>query len=172
LDAPVQEKLQNPFSTIGCPKTCSWLVTKSYIPHLKDAPANERGYEKINLRGMKAMDLFTHLFGQSSTHQLDASQASSRLGLSPRPFLLDVRQPEEYRQGHINSAELIPLGELSQKMKRIPKDCEVICVCHSGNRSSVAASQLAAAGYKVSNLRGGMIGWERAGLPVKKGMAK
>ncbi len=118
------------------------------------------------------MDLFSHLFGQSSMHQLDAVQASARLGQSPRPYMLDVRQPDEYRQGHISGAELIPLGELTQKMRRIPKDREIICVCHSGNRSSVAARQLAAAGYKVSNMRGGMIGWERAGLPVKKGMAK
>ncbi len=118
------------------------------------------------------MDLFSQIFGQSSAHMLDAVQASARLEQTPRPFLLDVRQPEEYKQGHISGAELIPLGELGQKMRRIPKDREVICVCHSGNRSSVAARQLAAAGYKVSNLRGGMISWERAGLPVKKGMAK
>jgi phage shock protein E len=118
------------------------------------------------------MDLFAQLFGQSNAHQLDAVQASARLGETPRPFLLDVRQPEEYKQGHISGAELIPLAELSQKMRRIPKDREVLCVCHSGNRSSVATRQLAAAGYKVSNLRGGMISWERAGLPVKKGMAK
>jgi rhodanese-related sulfurtransferase len=121
---------------------------------------------------MDPMDLFSQLFSQSSTHQLDAVQASARLGQSPRPFLLDVRQPDEYRQGHISGAELIPLGELGQKIKRIPKDREVICVCHSGSRSIAAARQLAAAGYTVSNLRGGMIGWERAGLPVKKGMAR
>ncbi len=118
------------------------------------------------------MDLFSHLFGQSSMHQLDAVQASARLGQSPRPYLLDVRQPDEYRQGHISGAELIPLGELTQKMRRIPKDREIICVCHSGNRSSVAARQLSAAGYKVFNLHGGMISWERAGLPVKKDMVK
>ncbi len=118
------------------------------------------------------MDFFTSLFGQSSTQQLDAAQASARLAGSPRPFLLDVRQPDEYRQGHISGAELIPLGELSQKIKRIPKGREVICVCHTGSRSKVAARQLEAAGYKVLNLRGGMISWERAGLPVKKGMAR
>jgi rhodanese-related sulfurtransferase len=118
------------------------------------------------------MDLFSQFLGQSSSNQLDAAQTSARLEQTPRPFLLDVRQPEEYKQGHISGAELIPLGELAQKMRRIPRDREVICVCHSGNRSSVAARQLAAAGYKVSNLRGGMISWERAGLPVKIGMAK
>ena len=45
-------------------------------------------------------------------------------------------------------------------------------MCESGSRSKVAARQLHAQGYKVSNMRGGMNGWLRAGLPVKMGMAK
>lgn len=118
------------------------------------------------------MDLFSRLFGQSAGQQLNAEQASSRLEQNPRPYLLDVRQPEEYKEGHISGAELIPLGELPQKMKRIPRSREVICVCHTGSRSSAATRQLTAAGYTVFNLRGGMISWTRAGLPVKKGMAK
>jgi rhodanese-related sulfurtransferase len=64
---------------------------------------------------------------------------------------------------------LIPLGELSLRMKELPRNREIVCVCHSGNRSYTAARQLSAAGYKVSNLRGGMIAWGRAGLPINKG---
>lgn len=72
---------------------------------------------------------------------------------------------------HINGAKLIPLGELRNRMKELPKDQEIICVCQSGSRSSSAARQLAEAGYQVINLNGGMSSWMRAGLPVKKGKA-
>jgi rhodanese-related sulfurtransferase len=94
------------------------------------------------------------------------------LSQSPRPYLLDVRTPGEYERAHISGAELIPLDELSTKMGRIPKQRQVICICASGSRSSVATRQLSSQGYKVSNMRGGMDRWIRAGLPVKSGKAK
>ncbi|HVN54825.1 MAG TPA: rhodanese-like domain-containing protein [Anaerolineaceae bacterium] len=46
---------------------------------------------------------------------------------------------------------------------------EIIFVCHSGNRSTSAARLLANAGYRVVDLRGGLIAWSRAGLPMTKG---
>jgi rhodanese-related sulfurtransferase len=86
--------------------------------------------------------------------------------------LLDVRTPGEYKQGHIQGAELIPVDELTSKMARIPKGREIICICESGSRSSVAARLLSTQGYKISNMRGGMSHWIRAGLPVKTGLNK
>ncbi len=116
------------------------------------------------------MNLFSIFTGQASGIQ--PSDVQSRLNQSGRPFLLDVRQPEEYQSGHIAGAKLIPLNELPRRMKELPKDREIICVCRSGNRSSAATRQLNASGYKAVNMNGGMINWARAGLPVKKGMAK
>ena len=118
------------------------------------------------------MDLLSQLFNRPTINQVEPAQVQELLAGSPRPFLLDVRTPEEYKQGHVSGAELIPLNELSAKLKRIPKDREVICICASGSRSSAAARQLNSLGYKVSNMRGGMNRWVHAGLPVKSGMAK
>jgi rhodanese-related sulfurtransferase len=118
------------------------------------------------------MDFITHLFGQPGITQLEPTQVEGMIAQNPRPLLLDVRTPGEYKEGHIQGAELIPLNELAQKAGRIPKNREVICICHSGNRSSSAARHLVELGYKVSNMRGGMARWERAGLPIKKGMSK
>lgn len=117
------------------------------------------------------MDFISQFFKHASINQLEPSQVHTLANQSPRPFLLDVRTPEEYKRGHINGAVLIPLDELTRKMVRIPKSREIICVCETGSRSSVAARQLGDLGYKVSNLRGGMNRWHRAGLPVKKGTA-
>ena len=118
------------------------------------------------------MDFLSQLLNRPAINQVDPIQVKTMIAQSPRPFLLDVRTPGEYKQGHVSGAELIPLNELPAKKSRIPTDRDVICICASGSRSSVAARQLSSLGYKVSNLRGGMSSWVRAGLPVKAGMAK
>lgn len=114
------------------------------------------------------MDLITRLFGKPA-EALGPTEAKAKLAQKEKPFLLDVRQPEEFRAGHIQGAKLIPLGELSTRMSELPKNREIICVCRSGNRSMTATRQLNAAGYQAANLTGGMIAWSRAGLPVKQG---
>lgn len=114
------------------------------------------------------MDLFSALFGKPVT-KITAREAQKRLSQKSKPILLDVRQPAEFRSGHIPGAKLIPLGDLSSRMDELPKNQEIICVCHSGNRSLSATRKLASAGYQVTNLQGGMIAWMRSGLPVSGG---
>ncbi len=118
------------------------------------------------------MNLLAQLFGSSSVPTIDPGQAQARLGARPQPYLLDVRQPDEYQSGHIPGASLIPLQELPRRIKDLPKDREIICVCRSGNRSHAATQQLTAAGYNAVNLQGGMINWSRHGLPVKTGRGR
>lgn len=100
---------------------------------------------------------------------LAADEAKVRIDSGKPLFILDVRQPEEYRMGHIAGARLVPLGDLGRRMKDLPRDQDILCVCASGSRSSAATRQLNSAGFKAINLRGGMMGWQRAGHPVKKG---
>ena len=118
------------------------------------------------------MDFITNLFNRSTVTQLDPAEVQALISQHPRPILLDVRTPQEYKEYHIGGAQLIPLNELSEKLKRIPHDRDVVCVCASGSRSSSAARKLEKEGYRVSNMKGGMARWMRSGLPVKKGMAK
>jgi rhodanese-related sulfurtransferase len=116
------------------------------------------------------MDFLTKLFG-SPVPALSATGLHEKLKSGKRLFILDVRQPEEFREGHISGASLIPLGKLRQHMQELPREREIVCVCASGSRSSSAARQLASAGFNVINMKGGMFAWQRAALPVKKGMA-
>jgi rhodanese-related sulfurtransferase len=115
------------------------------------------------------MNFITKLFTGVQVNSVSPTEAQKKLGLKTKPFLLDVRQPEEYRSGHIPGAKLIPLGQLHERMNELPKNQEIICVCRSGNRSMSATRQLASAGYNVTNLQGGMIAWSRSGFPVTKG---
>jgi rhodanese-related sulfurtransferase len=85
-------------------------------------------------------------------------------------FMLDVRQPEEWEQAHIAGATLIPLGELQGRLNEVPKDQEIVVICHSGNRSKTGADILAKAGYtNVSSVQGGIVDWVTAGYPVVAG---
>lgn len=83
--------------------------------------------------------------------------------------LLDVRTPEEYAEGHINGA--ININVQSDKfremaVKKLSKDSTVLVYCRSGKRSLTAAEILSKLGYKVVNLKGGIIDWKENGRPL------
>lgn len=86
--------------------------------------------------------------------------ATQLLSKDKVPFVLDVREPQEFEMGHIEGAKLIPLGSLPDRMAEVPKDKPVVVVCRSGNRSSRAAAFLTEQGFtNIENLMGGMIAW-------------
>ncbi len=84
--------------------------------------------------------------------------------------LLDVRSSAEWESAHPTKALHIELGALSQRMHELSKDKPLVVICASGNRSAMAATKLANAGFEpVYNFSGGMGAWKGAGLPVKSG---
>lgn len=116
------------------------------------------------------MNLLELLFGKPVA-SLNAVELNEKLKNGKRPLVLDVRQPGEYQNGHIAGAKLIPLGQLSRRIKELPQNREIVCVCASGNRSGSATRALTKAGLNAVNMKGGMHSWRRAGFPVKKGDA-
>lgn len=84
-------------------------------------------------------------------------------------LIVDVRTTGEYNAGHIPGAILIPMREIPSKMSLIGKDKKVVLVCASGARSGAVADYLSKNGYPwVRNYAGGMMDWERRGLPVDR----
>ena len=87
-------------------------------------------------------------------------------------ILVDVRQPEEYRAGHIPGARLVPLGELEARHGELEKDKKIVTYCRSGHRSMGAAILLCGLGFKnVYTMDGGMLNWDYeaiTGLPEEK----
>ena len=114
------------------------------------------------------MNILTAIFGPP-VPSLKPGEVQEKLKNGKRPFLLDVREKQEMREGYISGAKLIPLGQLGNRMKELPNNREIVCVCRSGNRSRSAAKKLIAAGYSASNMKGGMLAWKWSNLPVKKG---
>lgn len=83
--------------------------------------------------------------------------------------LLDVRTPQEYAEGHIDGALNINVqSDDFQRMavKELSKDSTILVYCRSGRRSMDAAEILTKLGYKVINLKGGIIEWREDGFPV------
>lgn len=109
-----------------------------------------------------------------------ASETSLNLDLRPEEAVrllgdsdvqwIDVREPWEYRDGHITGARLIPLGTLPERLSEIDREKPAILICASGVRSMHAVKYLIQEGYEqVSNLAGGMLAWQFANYPVQHG---
>jgi phage shock protein E len=113
------------------------------------------------------MSFLSNLFGPS-VPKLTAAELNEKLKFGKHPMVIDVRQPDEFRSGHIASAKLIPLNELHRRMKDLPKGREIVCVCDSGTRSRSAAKTLAKEGFTVFDMQGGMQAWRHAKLPIQK----
>ncbi|MCB9914023.1 MAG: MBL fold metallo-hydrolase [Planctomycetes bacterium] len=106
----------------------------------------------------------------ASTERVDVAGLRGEFAGEARPLVIDVRQPAEYRAGHIGEAPNIPLTEFARRSHEVPTDQRVVLQCQSGYRSLIAASLLERAGWtELVDLRGGYVAWAGAGLPVTSG---
>jgi rhodanese-related sulfurtransferase len=83
--------------------------------------------------------------------------------------VIDVREPNEYAEGHIPGVTLVPLNTLLSRPQDYLKRDNLLFVCAMGQRSALACEMAAALGMEqVYNLEGGTTAWARAGLPIDK----
>jgi rhodanese-related sulfurtransferase len=90
---------------------------------------------------------------------------------SENVVILDVRKADEFAEGHIKGAILIDQFQsdfMEQAKAKLPKDKTIAIYCRSGRRSANAAGKLADVGYKCVNLKGGILAWKEANMPVTK----
>lgn len=74
-------------------------------------------------------------------------------------FLLDVREPEEFKEWNIEGSKNIPLSQISNSLHEIPKDKEIVTICPHGNRSGMVTFMLQRKGYNIRTLEEGLTGW-------------
>jgi glyoxylase-like metal-dependent hydrolase (beta-lactamase superfamily II)/rhodanese-related sulfurtransferase len=95
--------------------------------------------------------------------RLTPAALAERLAAAQPPQIVDVRTDAEWNAGHIDGALHLVLDELARSTARVPRDSELVVVCRSGYRSSIAASILRRAGFGgVTDLVGGMDAWNAA----------
>ena len=92
---------------------------------------------------------------------ITAEQAKEIMDSQKNYIILDTRTQEEYREGHIPDAILIPYDEVTEKAEDIltDKDQLILVYCRSGRRSKLAAEGLAELGYTNIKEFGGIIDW-------------
>jgi hydroxyacylglutathione hydrolase len=91
--------------------------------------------------------------------QITVEQLKEKMESGHPPFLLDVREPSEYRVANLG-ATLIPLREVPKRFNELDKNAEIVVHCHHGNRSQRAVEFLYEKGFaNVKNLIGGIEAW-------------
>jgi hydroxyacylglutathione hydrolase len=153
------------------PKIGYWagwiLPPDSPIILLADQPAHAReamlqllrvgidrveGFVEGGIAGWRGATLPT-----ASTSRLSAADLRTALAHRDEVRILDVRTVKEWKEGHIDGAMNIPLGELSERIADLPADKTIVTICEAGYRSSLAASILEREGIpQVANVTGGM----------------
>lgn len=83
--------------------------------------------------------------------------------------VIDVRESDEYAEGHVPGAQLMPLGVVPVRAHELPTTEPVYVICGSGGRSYQAAEQMAAAGVDARSVAGGTSAWSRSGRPLETG---
>jgi molybdopterin/thiamine biosynthesis adenylyltransferase/rhodanese-related sulfurtransferase/molybdopterin converting factor small subunit len=95
-----------------------------------------------------------------SDWEITPVELKKKLDAGETPFVLDVREPNEYQINRIAGSTLIPLGELPRRYQELPRDREIVTQCKMGGRSAKAMEFLKSVGFSnVKNLRGGILEW-------------
>jgi rhodanese-related sulfurtransferase len=103
-------------------------------------------------------------------YQVDPAGAQQQIE-NAKPLILDVRETAEMAKGKITGSVNIPIRELPKMIAKLPesKTAPILVYCQVGYRGGIAMSVLRMWGYtNVKNIRGGLDGWEKAGLPIQK----
>jgi molybdopterin/thiamine biosynthesis adenylyltransferase/rhodanese-related sulfurtransferase/molybdopterin converting factor small subunit len=96
---------------------------------------------------------------RDDAREITTVDLKARLDRGERLVVLDVREPQEYQINRIEGSVLIPLGELGQRYGELDPSVEIVAQCKSGMRSAKAAEFLREKGYRVKNLKGGILDW-------------
>ena len=106
--------------------------------------------------------------GQQGYENADVNGFAAQ-SADPDVVLLDVRTAKEFGEGHLQNALNVDVtqdGFVEKAKSVLPADKTIAVYCRSGKRSALAAGALTKEGYKVVNLKGGIIAWKEAGMPV------
>jgi rhodanese-related sulfurtransferase len=112
------------------------------------------------------VNLLRSIFGGTKEISPDNYRAKFQSHADNVHVLLDVRNHTDYEKEHIDGALNIPLNKLNKKLKALPHDQPIVCVCWDGLRSREATFLLKNAGYNASYLVGGVKAWRREGGDV------
>ncbi|WP_027883529.1 rhodanese-like domain-containing protein [Meiothermus rufus] len=122
------------------------------------------------MRGWLGLGLFwLASLGLAQGYTIVSVDDLKRALANPKNFVIDVRTPQEFAQGHVPGAVNWPLQQIEHWWSRVPKDRMVYVYCNTQNRSRVAVQYLLAKGYRDLHLvTGGIQAWYARGFRVAR----
>ncbi len=106
----------------------------------------------------------------SGSKEVSAGQAVQLINRRDA-VILDVRDSSEFASGHVVNSRHIPVAEIDKRIKEIEKFKQrpIVVICRSGSRSAAACGVLRKSGFtEVFSLKGGILAWIQAGMPIEK----
>ena len=112
--------------------------------------------------------LMAHQAGSNAPRKLESGEILKLLKAPRQVLFIDVREPNEIAvTGTLKDALTIPVGQLEQRLKEVPKDKPVVLYCLAGGRSDQAARWCTSHGFAIeAHMGGGISAWRMHGLPV------
>jgi hydroxyacylglutathione hydrolase len=115
-------------------------------------------------------DWRSHGLAVARVPQITVHELATMRDEIPDLVVIDVREPFEWDEGHIDGARHIPMGEAARRKAEFPADRPKAVLCAGGLRSSTVISALDRDGLSGwHNVIGGMTAWVKAGYPVTRG---
>ena len=97
----------------------------------------------------------------ASVKQIRPHELKQKLDAGTDIFLLDVREDWEFSLASIEGSENFPMGEVVDRQQEFASEEQIVVICHYGERSQMAAQELAECGFNVYNLTGGIDAWSQ-----------
>ncbi len=114
-------------------------------------------------------DWKSHGYPLATVPQISVHELASLREERPDLVVIDVREPSEWDEGHIDGALHIPMAEAVRRIAEVPRDRPKAVLCAGGLRSSLVISALAREGLaEFSNVSGGMTAWLKGGYPASR----
>jgi len=160
---PGHDYAGRPISTIGDEKSGNALLRERDRAALVSRLA-ARGTPPANMAS-----ILRHNLGESDAATLGPRDLHALREEGRDVLVLDVRSALEFEGERIEGAVNIPLESLDARLDEIPDAADVVVVCRTGVRATIAADTLARGGRRPRVLAGGVLGWRRAKLPLREG---
>jgi hydroxyacylglutathione hydrolase len=154
------ERLYNPLARLGRGEFVARLGQG-----LPPRPLNMTAIEATN-RGQADMG-WAMLTATGPVREVDQNALEAR---SPEAVLLDVREPQEFADGHVPGAHNLPQADLATRLSEVPRDRPIYLICQGGFRSLRAAQFLRQMGFTdVASVKGGTESWRAANKSLAVG---
>ena len=141
------------------PTVAATLAPEATAVPVTDAPVTQAPVQADGPEAAQAAEEAADV--KAEYHRITAQEAKARMDSGDELIILDVRTPEEYAEGHIAGAVLLPVDTINEDVTELLSDkhAEILVYCRSGNRSQMASKLLVELGYTKVYDFGGLRSW-------------